>query len=86
MKFPVAPQSMRVVVMTVLVLYCRRIGNRIACSDWLATSTEVMMGEEDDVEASSCFKKTPPLFHQHLQQVGVGGATHQVSFPFFLTL
>ena len=57
MKFPVAPQLMRVVVVTVLVLYCRRMGNRIAHSDWLATSTEVIMGEEDDVMASSCFKR-----------------------------
>ena len=42
MKFPVAPQSIRAVVTTVLVLYCRRMGNRIARSDWLATSTEAM--------------------------------------------
>ena len=42
MKFPVAPQSIKVVVATVLILYCRRMGNQIARSDWLATSTEVM--------------------------------------------
>ena len=42
MKFPVAPQSIRAVVATVLVLYCTRMGNQIARSDWLATSTEAM--------------------------------------------
>ena len=42
MKFLVAPQSIRAVVTTVLVLYCRQMGNRIAHSDWLATSTEAM--------------------------------------------
>ena len=42
MRFPVAPQSIRVVVAMVLILYCRRMGNRIAHSDWLATSTEAM--------------------------------------------
>ena len=33
MKFPVAPQSIRAVVTSVLVLYCSRMGNQIARSD-----------------------------------------------------
>ena len=42
MKFLVAPQSIRAVVMMVLILYCRQMGNQIARSDWLATSTEAI--------------------------------------------
>ena len=66
MKFPVAPQSMRAVVVTVLSLYHSRIGNHKAHLDLLATITEAMSKEEEDVTMSSCFKKTAPQFHQHL--------------------
>ena len=52
MKFPVAPQSTRVVVATVLAPYCSRMGNQIAHSDLFATSTEAMTEEEDVVTAS----------------------------------
>ena len=78
-KFLVAPQSMRVVVATVLAPYFRQIGNRIAQSDWFATSTEAMT-KEGDITVPSCSKKTLLLSHQLLQQVGEVGVTHQVSF------
>ena len=52
MKFPVAPQSMRAVVATVLAPYCSRMGNCIAHSAWFATSTEAMTEEEDVVATS----------------------------------
>ena len=48
MKFLVAPQSMRAVVVMVLALYCNRIGNRNARSDLLATITEVISREGED--------------------------------------
>ena len=48
-KFPVAPQSMRAVVVTVLALYRSLMGNRKARSDLLATITEAMSREEEDV-------------------------------------
>ena len=41
-KFLVAPQSMRVVVVTVLALYRSLIGNCKACLDLLATITEAI--------------------------------------------
>ena len=65
-KFPVAPQSMRAVVVTVLALYRNLIGNCKAHLDLLATITEAMSREEEDITASSCFKKTAPQFHWHL--------------------
>ena len=65
-KFPVAPQSMRAVVVTVLALYHNLIGNRKARSDLLATITEAISKEEEDVTTSSCFKKTAPQFRRHL--------------------
>ena len=65
-KFPVAPQSMRVVVVTVLALYRNLIGNHKARLDLLATITEAISREEEDITTSSCFKKTVPRFCQHL--------------------
>ena len=47
-KFPVAPQSMRAVVVTVLALYRSLMGNRKAHSDLLATITEAISREEED--------------------------------------
>ena len=66
MKFLVAPQSMRAVVVMVLALYHSLIENRKACSDLLATITEAISREEEDVTTSSCFKKTAPHFRRHL--------------------
>ena len=80
MKFPVAPQSMRAVVVTVLALYCNLIGNRRAHSDLLATITEEMSRKEEDVTTSSCFKKTAPRFHQRLSRFARDVITQQVSF------
>ena len=65
-KFPVAPQSMRAVVVTVLALYHNLIGNCKALSDLLATITEAMSREEEDITTSSCFKKTAPQSRRHL--------------------
>ena len=79
-KFLVAPQSMRVVVVMVLALYCSLMGNRKARSDLLATITETMSREEEDVTTSSCFKKTAPWFHRHLPQFVRGIITQRVSF------
>ena len=66
MKFLVAPQSMRAVVVMVLALYHNLTGNRKARLDLLATITEAISREEEDVTTSSCFKKTALQFHQHL--------------------
>ena len=79
-KFPVAPQSMRVVVVTVLALYHNLIGNCKARSDLLATITEAISREEEDVTTSSCFKKTVPRFRRHLPQFARGVTTQRVSF------
>ena len=79
-KFPVALQSMRAVVVTVLVLYRSLIGNRKAHSDLLATITEAMSREEEDVTTSSCFKKTAPRFCQHLLRSARGITTQRVFF------
>ena len=49
---------MRAVVMMVLVLYHSRMRNLKARLDLLATITEAMLREEEDVTMSSCFKKT----------------------------
>ena len=80
MKFPAAPQSMRAVVVTVLVLYHSWMGNLKACSDLLATITEAMSREEDDVTMSSCFNKTVPRLHWHLLQFVRDAITQWVSF------
>ena len=80
-KFPVAPQSMRAVVVMVLALYHSQMGNRKARSDLLATITEAMLREEEDVTTPSCFKKTAPQFHRHLPRFARGVITQRVSFP-----
>ena len=79
-KFPVAPQSMRAVVVMVLALYRNLIGNCKAHSDLLATITEAISREEEDVMMSSCFKKTAPRFRRHLPQSARGITTQWVSF------
>ena len=79
-KFPVAPQSMRAVVVTVLALYRSLMGNRKAHSDLLATITEAMSREEEDVTTSSCFKKTAPWFRWHLPRFAKVVITQWVSF------
>ena len=79
-KFPVAPQSMRVVVVTVLALYRSLMGNRKARSDLLATITEAMSRKEEDVTASSCFKKTAPRLRRRLSRFAKGVITQRVSF------
>ena len=75
-KFLVAPQSMRAVVVTVLALYRSLIGNRKAHLDLLATITEAVSREEEDVTSSSCVKKTAPWFRWYLPQ-SVRGVTTQ---------
>ena len=80
MKFPVALQSMRAVVVTVLALYCSLMGNRKARSDLLATITEAILREEEDVTMSSCFKKTALHFRWHLLRFAGGVITQRVSF------
>ena len=85
-KFPVAPQSMRVVVVTVLALYHSLMGNRKAHSDLLATITEAMLREEEDVTTSSCFKKTAPRLRQHLLRFARGIITQRVSSLSLLSL
>ena len=70
---------------TVLVLYCRRMGNQIAHSDWLATSTEAMTYEEEDVTTSSCFKKTLLLVRQQPLRVEEDIVVHWVPFLFLPT-
>ena len=85
-KFTVAPQSMRVVVVTVLALYRSLMGNHKARSDLLATITEAMSREEEDVTTSSCFKKTALRFCRHLLRFARGVITQQVSFLSLLSL
>ena len=84
--FPVAPQSMRAVVVMVLALYRSLMGNRKARSDLLATITEAMSREEEDVTTSSCFKKTAPRFRRHLLRFARDVVTQQVSFLSLLSL
>ena len=79
MKFPVPPQSMRAVVVMVLALYRNLIGNHKARLDLLATITEAILREEEDITMSSCFKKTAPWFRWCLLQ-SVGGVTTQQVF------
>ena len=52
MKFPVVPQSMRAVVLTICVPVANLIGRRIVCSFGKATNTWDKSWEED-VEATS---------------------------------
>ena len=85
-KFPVAPQSMRAVVVMVLALYHSRMGNHKARSDLLATITEALLREEEDVTTSSCFKKTALRFCWHLPQFARGIITQRVSFLSFPSL
>ena len=80
MKFPVAPQSMRVVVVTVLARYHNLIGNRKALLDLLATITKAISREEEDITTSSCFKKTAPRSCWHLPRFVRGAITQWVSF------
>ena len=80
-KFPVALQSMRAVVVMVLALYRSLMGNHKARSDLLATITEALLREEEDVTTSSCFKKTAPQFCRHLPRFARGVITQWVSFP-----
>ena len=71
---------MRAVVVTVLALYRSLIGNHKARSDLLATITEAILREEEDVTTSSCFKKTAPWSRQHLLRFVRGTITQRVSF------
>ena len=85
MKFPVAPQSTRAVVTTVLTPYLRWIGNQITRSDWFTTNTEVMT-KEVDIAMASCSKKMLCLFCQLLPLTGEDVTTHQISFLFLPAL
>ena len=55
MKFPVAPESMRVVVSMVLLFPCSKMGKLIDLLLGSATSTRLIKWEED-VEMISLFK------------------------------
>ena len=55
MKFPVAPESMNVVVSTVLLFPCSEMGKLIDLLLGSATSTQLIEWEED-VRATSLFK------------------------------
>ena len=55
MKFPVAPESMSVVVSTVLLFPCSEMGKLIDLLFGSATSTQLTEWEED-VEATSLVK------------------------------
>ena len=79
-KFPVAPQSIRAVVVTVLALYRSLMGNRKAHLDSFAIITEAMSREEEDVTTSSCFKKTAPRSRRLLPQFAKVIVTQQISF------
>ena len=57
MKFPVAPESMSVVVSTVLVFSCSEMGKFIDLLLGSATSTRLIEWEED-VEVTSLVKNT----------------------------
>ena len=80
MKFPVAPQSTRVVVATVLAPYCRQMGKWIALLDLFATSTDTRTKEED-VATSSFSKKTLHLFRQLPQLAGHNNSVGFLPFP-----
>ena len=55
MKFPVAPESMSVVVSTVLLFPCSKMGKLIDLLLGSATSTQLTKWEED-IKATSLFK------------------------------
>ena len=55
MKFPVAPESMSVVVLTVLFFPCSEMGKLIILLLGDATSTQLIEWEED-VKTTSLFK------------------------------
>ena len=55
MKFPVAPESMRAVVLMVLLFPCSEMGKLIVLLLGDATSTQLSKREED-IEATSLFK------------------------------
>ena len=57
------------------------MGNRIACSDLFATSTEVMT-EGEDIVTTPCSKKILRLSCRPLLQAEEGIATQQGSFLF----
>ena len=61
MKFPVAPESMSVVVSTVLLFPCSEMGKFIDLLLGSATSTQLIEWEED-VEATSLVKN--PLLQE----------------------
>ena len=61
MKFPVAPESMSVVVSTVLFVPCREMGRLIDLLLGSATSTQLTKFEED-VEVTSLVKN--PLLQE----------------------
>ena len=67
-------------MVTVLALYRSLMGNRRAHSDLLATITEAILKEEEDVTTSSCFKKTALQFRRHLLRFGGGVTTQRVFF------
>ena len=55
MKFPVAPESMSVVVSTVLFFPCSKMGKLMVLLLGDATSTQLIKWEED-IKATSLFK------------------------------
>ena len=65
MKFPVAPESMSVVVLTVLLFPCSGMGKLIDLLLGSTTSTRLIEWEED-VEVTSQFKN--PLLQQWRSQ------------------
>ena len=82
MKFPVALQSMRAVVLTICVPVASLIGRQMVCSFGRATSTWDKSWEED-IEATSCIKnpfcqrrwwwQPHSLHHSHSKSSGFGG-------------
>ena len=61
MKFPVTPESMSVVVLTVLLFPCSEMGKLIDLLLGSATSTHLIEWEED-IEATSLLKN--PLLQE----------------------
>ena len=66
MKFPVAPESMSVVVSTILLFPCSEMGKLIDLLLGMATSTH-FIGWEEDIEATS-LAKNPLLLGWRSQQ------------------
>ena len=60
MKFPVAPESMRAVVLTVCLISCREIGRQKVLFSYDATSTW-FDAREEDVVAAPLFKNPMPF-------------------------